>query len=215
MACRSFADLFLFMTQGLFLHLGTGLHFLEKFQGIPTKGARGVASFHIESTLFLAIANHHGDKHKYKTTSDVYKLEGGRFLHYQTLYTKGASSVKHFAIHGNSYLVVANYYDGSSRRVNSFIYKWNGKLFTVFQEIPTFGARDVIFFSVGGNFFLAFANYHDDSSYSTSSFVFQWKSGTYNREILISTQEKSKGLSMRNWIVTPGFFSWWHYQRKS
>ena len=163
---------------GIFLHLGTGLHFLEKFQEIPTKGATQVAAFKTGSALFLAIANSHGDKHKYKTTSDVYKLEGGRFLHYQTLHTKGAMSIKHFTIHGNSYLAFANSYDGSTYRTNSVIYKWNGKMFTVFQEIPTLGAHGVTFFSVGGTFYLAFANYHDDRSHSINSFVFQWKSGT-------------------------------------
>ena len=38
-----------------------GLHFFEKFQEIPTKGALAVKFFSINDDLFLVFANYYGD----------------------------------------------------------------------------------------------------------------------------------------------------------
>lgn len=165
---------------------GAGFHFFEKVQEIPTRGASDVDVFKMDGVLFLAVANHCGDKDGYNTTSALYKMEGKVFFPNQTLHTKGARVLQHFVIDGNSYLAVGNQ-GGSTCEVNSFIYRWNGKLFSVVQEIPTLGVRGVTFFTINGNSFLVFSNSHNGSSYSLNSVVYKWQTGMQSFVTQLST----------------------------
>ena len=54
---------------------------------------------------------------------------------YVDIPTKGASDWEPFQIGSDTYLAVANYYDGSSRGINSVIYKWDGSTFVSHQTI--------------------------------------------------------------------------------
>ena len=93
----------------------SGLHFFEKVQDLPTRGAGDVEPFTIDGSLFLAFANYHGDIFKYKTGSMIYKMNErtGKFNLYQTLQTRGAYGLEYFSIADKHFLAVANYYDGT------------------------------------------------------------------------------------------------------
>ena len=91
----SSADPFLFTTD-----CKHGLHFFEKFQEIPTKGAAAVKFFSIGDDLFLVFANYHGDISGHKARSVVYKMENNRFVLNQTLSTHGAYGIEPFKIDG-------------------------------------------------------------------------------------------------------------------
>ncbi|XP_078360441.1 uncharacterized protein LOC144644756 [Oculina patagonica] len=151
-----------------------GLHFFEKFQDIPTKGAAAVKSFSIGDDLFLVFANYRGDKAGYKAKSVVYKMENGRFVQNQTLSTHGAYGIEHFVIDKVHYIAIANHYDGSHKQ-NSVIYKWSGDQFVQFQLISTNGASGFKFFTIKGEHYLAVSEHHDGSTYSIDSFVYKWK----------------------------------------
>ena len=157
---------------------GQGLHFFEKFQEIPTKGAAAVKFFSIDDDLFLVFANYHGNKSEYKAKSAVYKMENKRFVLIQTLFTHGAYGIEHFKIHGVHYMAIANRYDGGYKQ-NSVIYKWSTDKFEEFQVISTNGASGVKFFSIEGDHYLAFAEYNDGSTNSIDSFVYKWKQGRF------------------------------------
>ena len=101
-----------------------GLHFFEKFQEIPTKGAADAKLFSIGDDLFLVFANYYGDKLGYKAKSAVYKMLNSRFVLNQTLPTHGAYGIEHFTIDGVDYMAIANFYDGSYKQ-DSVIYKWS------------------------------------------------------------------------------------------
>lgn len=61
---------------------------------------------------------------------------------YQSIPTDSAMDWEAFTIDGNTYLAVANSYNGSSHNIDSKIYKWNGISFAEYQSIPTNSAMD-------------------------------------------------------------------------
>ena len=113
-----------------------GLHFFEKFQGIPTKGAADVKLFSVGYDLFLVFANYYGDKSGHKAKSVAYKMENKRFILNQTLSTHGAYGIENFKIDGVHYMAIANQYDGGYKQ-NSIIYKWSKGKFEEFHVIST------------------------------------------------------------------------------
>ena len=159
-----------------------GLHFFEKVQDLPTRGAVGVAHFTIDGNLFLAFANYRGDIKKYKTSSMIYKMDNstGRLSLYQNLQTRGAYGLEYFSIANKHFLAVPTYYDGTYR-VDSTVYQWNGKLFVDFQKLSTNGASHFTYFMVNGDSYLAVANYNGGSTHSTKSVIYKWSSGKFNR----------------------------------
>ena len=166
-----------------------GLHFFEKVQDLPTRGAVGVEHLTIAGNLFLAFANYHGDIKKHKTSSMMYKMDNstGRLSLYQTLQTRGAYDLEYFSIANKHYLAVANRYDGTYR-VDSTVYKWNGKLFHHFQKLSTNGASHFSYFKALGERYLVVTNYHDGNTYSTKSVIYKWSGGKFNRFQDISTE---------------------------
>ena len=166
-----------------------GLHFFEKVQDLPTRGAVGVEHFTIDGNLFLAFANFHGDIKKYKTSSMIYKMDSstGRLSLYQTLQTRGAYDLEYFSIANKHFLAVANHYDGT-HRLDSTVYQWNGKLFVDFQKLSTNGASHFTYFKIHGKNYLAVANHHDGSTHSIKSVIYKWSSGKFNRFQDISTE---------------------------
>ena len=167
----------------------SGLHFFEKVQDLPTRGAGDVEHFTINDRLFLAFSNYHGDIFKYKTDSVVYKMneQTGKFNLYQTLQTRGAYGLEYFSIADKHFLAVANFYDGTYL-LDSAVYQWNGQRFVVFQKIPTKGARDFTFSTINGENYLTVANFHDGSTYSTKSVIYKWSNGKFNKFQEIPTE---------------------------
>jgi len=155
-----------------------GLHFFEKFQEIPTKGATAVKFFSIGDDLFLVFANYNGDKLGKKAKSVVYKMENERFILNQTLSTNGPYGVEHFKIGGVHYMAIANHYVGGYKQ-NSVIYKWSKGKFEEFQVISTNGASGFKFFTIDGEHYLAVSEYNDGSTNSIDSFVYKWKQGRF------------------------------------
>ena len=159
-----------------------GLHFFEKVQDLPTRGAVGVEHFTIDGSLFLAFGNFVGDIKGYKTSSMIYKMDNstGRLSLYQTLQTRGAHGLEYFSIANKHFLAVANHYY-ATYRLDSTVYQWNGKLFVDFQKLSTNGANHFTYFKIYGEKYLAVANYYDGSTTSTKSVIYKWSSGKFNR----------------------------------
>ena len=68
---------------------------------------------------------------------------------YDNIPTKGARDWESFQIGSDTYLAVANHYDGSSYATNSVIYKWDGSTFVSHQTIATKGAAEWESFQIG------------------------------------------------------------------
>ena len=150
----------------------------EKYQDLPTRGARDVEEFSIDGNIFLAFANFKGDKNGYKTGSSIYKLDvsTGKFSHYQSIDTTGGRHIIYFTIADKHYLAVANRYDGVNSRLNSVIYQWDGKQFVVFQNCPTNGATNFNFFQILPEMFLAVTSYNDNlNTPTTNSVIYKWE----------------------------------------
>jgi len=101
-----------------------GLHFFEKVQDLPTRGAVGVEHFTIDGSLFLAFGNYISDIKNYKTSSMIYKMDKStaRLSLYQTLQTIRAHGREYFFIANKHFLAVANHYDGTYR-LDSTVYQ--------------------------------------------------------------------------------------------
>ena len=144
-----------------------GLHFFEKFQEIPTKGAAAVKFFTIDDDLFLVFANHHGDNSGPQAKSVVYKMENKRFILIQTLSTHGAYAIEHFKIDGVHYMAIANFFVAST-----VIYKWSTDKFEKFQVISTISLSGFKFVTIEGDHYLAGTNSFDSS-------VYKWQQGRF------------------------------------
>ena len=167
----------------------SALHFFEKVQDLPTRGAADVDYFRIDGSLFLAFANYHGNINKYMTSSMIYKMneQTGKFSLYQTLQTKGAYGLEYFSIADKHFVAVANNYDGT-HQLDSAVYQWNGQRFVVFQKIPTKGATDFTSFTINSEHYLSVANYYDGSTRSIKSVVYKWSNGKFNKFQEIPTE---------------------------
>ena len=163
----------------------TGLHFFEKVQDLPTRGAQDVEHFTINGSVFLAFANYHGDIDKHQTHSMVYKLEEQtvKFNLLQDLPTTGAFRLEYFSTADKHFLAVANHYDGTYL-LDSTVYQWNGQQFDVFQNIPTKGGTDFTFFTINSENYLTVANYDDGSR----SVIYKWSSGRFVKFQEIQTE---------------------------
>ena len=98
----------------------------------------------------------------------------------QNLNTSGARAVESMVIGTDTYLAVAQLYNGTTFELNSPIFKWDGNGFSHFQSIPTTGAEDFVSFQIGGVLgiggtpYLAVANKRDDSSFFQESKIYEW-----------------------------------------
>ena len=145
-----------------------GLHFFEKFQEIPTKGAAAVKLFSIDDDLFLVFANYRGDNSGPQAKSVVYKMENKRFILIQTLSTHGAHAIEYFKIDGVHYMAIANLFDDSS-----VIYKWSTDKFEEFQVISTNFPTGLKYFTIEGDHYLASSTSAIDTS------VYKWQHGRF------------------------------------
>ena len=60
----------------------------NKFQEIPTEGAKGCSAFVINNDTFIAFANYYNSNQKYAVQSNVFKRSGGHFVKLQSLQTR-------------------------------------------------------------------------------------------------------------------------------
>jgi hypothetical protein len=109
------------------------------------------------------------------TAPDVLKY----FEEEDAIPTDGANDWESFTIGSDSYLAIANNYNGSTFNIDSKIYRWNGTTFTESQSIPTTGAADWEFFTIGEDSYLAVANHRNDSTYSIDSKLYRWNGTSF------------------------------------
>jgi Tol biopolymer transport system component len=138
--------------------------------------------FIIGTDHYLAIAVYH-DGTSHNTNSKIYKWDGTSFQSVGlTISTHGAGSIEAFKIGADTYLAVANGYNGSTHNTNSEIFKWNGSNFTSIQGLATFGGSDTRYFKVGADDYLAFASSYQEGvphRDNLSSRVYKWNGSTF------------------------------------
>ncbi|KAM9127396.1 thrombospondin-type laminin G domain and EAR repeat-containing protein isoform 2-T2 [Pangshura tecta] len=124
----------------------------QLFQSILTFGAADWEVFRIGDRIFLAVANSHSydsgtvtPNNYYAINSSIYELNitAQMFVKFQDLLTYSALDWEFFSVGEDSFLVVANSFDGFTFSVNSIIYRWQGyEGFVAVHRLPTFGCRD-------------------------------------------------------------------------
>lgn len=147
----------------------------EKYQNIPTHGARACDSIVIANETYLVYANYYHSVTKNNVKLRLYKWSGDHFLQHQAIPSpQGTFSVKFFRVHGHVFLAFTSSAIKSLKSAKSPLYKWNGSKFTLFQDISTRGAWDLCPFEANGEMFLAFANYYQDGvGFSVPSVVYK------------------------------------------
>ncbi|XP_051482508.1 thrombospondin-type laminin G domain and EAR repeat-containing protein [Apus apus] len=124
----------------------------QLFQSILTFGAADWEVFHIGDRVFLAVANSHSydsgmpaPSNFYAINSSIYELNitAQMFVKFQDLLTYSALDWEFFSVGDDSFLVVANSFDGFTFSINSIIYRWQGyEGFVAAHHLPTLGCRD-------------------------------------------------------------------------
>ncbi|KFZ58018.1 Thrombospondin-type laminin G domain and EAR repeat-containing protein, partial [Podiceps cristatus] len=124
----------------------------QLFQSILTFGAADWEVFRIRDRVFLAVANSHSyeggmpaPSNFYAINSSIYELNvtAQMFVKFQDLLTYSALDWEFFSVGDDSFLVVANSFDGVTFSVNSIIYRWQGyEGFVAAHHLPTVGCRD-------------------------------------------------------------------------
>jgi|GEM_PF-1358539 hypothetical protein len=154
----------------------TELRFFSEYQTIETSAAHGLDSFEISGTTYLAVAHLVDENINWEIQSKIYQWNGSTFSLFQSIDTTGAQDFESFVIGADTYLALANKYDGSNYEIDSKIFKWNGSQFSEFQSIPTSGAYDWESFTIGSDTYLALANSNDGSSKNIDSVIYKWDS---------------------------------------
>ncbi|XP_072118502.1 thrombospondin-type laminin G domain and EAR repeat-containing protein-like [Mobula birostris] len=122
------------------------------FQSILTYGATDWEMFHVEGRVFLAVANSQSYQtgapngiNSFNINSTIYELNitAQMFVKFQDILTYSAVDWEFFTVGDDSFLVVANSYDGSKFFLNSVIYRWQGyESFVPVHRLPTYGCTD-------------------------------------------------------------------------
>ncbi|KAJ1476704.1 hypothetical protein T484DRAFT_1823912 [Baffinella frigidus] len=154
-----------FTTQSsLFLWNAGRLELYQEFPG--TKGAHAWTHYVIGGVHYLIVANHFDDAgNGYGVPSLIYAYSWDAdankriFAPIQSLSASGAVAWEHFAIDGEDYLAVANYFNGSHFDIPSKVYHLP-RTGPDTPSIRTVGARDVKHFTApsGLTHHIAFAN---------------------------------------------------------
>ncbi|XP_031436015.2 thrombospondin-type laminin G domain and EAR repeat-containing protein-like, partial [Clupea harengus] len=148
----------------------------QHFQHITTSGATDWEMFEIGGRVFLAVANgelHTHGSSQYSINSTIYELnmELQTFIRFQDILTHTAVDWEFFTVGTQSFLVVANSYNGTSYSLKSVIYRWQGSEgFVSAHELLTVGCRDWEFFHTSEGSFLIYS-----SATSVLSKVFRLK----------------------------------------
>ncbi|KAG7258350.1 hypothetical protein CRUP_019280 [Coryphaenoides rupestris] len=124
------------------------------FQTIKTFCATDWEMFQIDGRVFLVVANGHrlhgSGPSQYAINSTVYELDmsGHLFVRFQDIVTYSAVDWEFFTLGEDSFLVVANSFDGDSYSLNSVVYRWQGyEGFVPVHWLPTIGCSDWEFFT--------------------------------------------------------------------
>ncbi|XP_059955678.1 thrombospondin-type laminin G domain and EAR repeat-containing protein [Mesoplodon densirostris] len=140
----------------------------QLFQSFLTFGAADWEVFHIGERVFLAVANSHRydvekqvQNNSYVIDSVIYELNvtTQTFVRFQEIRTCSALDWEFFSVGEDSFLVVANSFDGNTFSVNSIIYRWQGyEGFVAVHSLPTFGCRDWETFRTAAGSYLVYSS---------------------------------------------------------
>eukprot|EP00808_Paulinella_micropora_P027399 g26471.t1 len=151
---------------------------------IPTKCAVDWEAVQIGNFTYLIVANN-VDSSTRLVNSVLYRFNEGQpaspLVQVQTIPTNCAVDWEAFQIGGVTYLLVANWYDGSTHLVNSVLYRFDqgqpASLLVQVQNIPTKGAKDWEAFQIGGVTYLLVANNYDGSTCLVNSVLYRFDQG--------------------------------------
>ena len=139
-----------------------------------------------EDYLFFSI---YRDDSVYTQNSKLYKWNSAteQFEFHQDIPTLGAFDAEHFNIGGTDYMLVANYYDGSSYNLTSPLYEWDaaansgngGFVEVVGAGLSTNGALDIEYFAFGGDHYVAVADYYNGSSSTIPVRIYRWNGSSF------------------------------------
>ena len=168
---------------------------LHPVQELDTSGARAVAPFELDGTLYLAIPQLAQDiagqpAHMNGGDSDVslivYRHHPSGFAEYQRLPVSGGEDAEFFRIGNRAFLATASIRSGRgpySFNVDSTIFEWRAGRFERFQAIPTFAAKQWRHFRIGERTFLALAQgITVDNATATNpsaSTIFEWDGNAF------------------------------------
>ncbi|XP_067099766.1 thrombospondin-type laminin G domain and EAR repeat-containing protein-like [Osmerus mordax] len=135
------------------------------FQTIKTFCATDWEMFQIGSRVFLVVANGHrlhgNGPSRYAINSTIYELDVNAqlFIRFQDIVTYSAVDWEFFTLGEESFLVVANSFDGQSYSLNSVLYRWQGyEGFVPVHRLPTIGCSDWEFFNFEGESYLIYSS---------------------------------------------------------
>eukprot|EP01116_Phalansterium_solitarium_P021908 TRINITY_DN7032_c0_g1_i1.p1 TRINITY_DN7032_c0_g1~~TRINITY_DN7032_c0_g1_i1.p1 ORF type:complete len:513 (-),score=232.72 TRINITY_DN7032_c0_g1_i1:188-1726(-) len=147
----------------------------QLYQRIATVGARDIEYASVGDDHFLIVANSY-DGTNFAVDSVVFKFNptDAKFEEFQRIPTQDAFDAEFFKIGEQSYLAIANHFNGKSYQISSKIYKWDGAGFREHQALSTNGASSFAAFSIGDKHFLAVAHAFDGSSCQTDSKIMKF-----------------------------------------
>lgn len=138
---------------------------MEKFQCIPTSGAKQWRGFELSGRHFLALAQGLEDIPGVdipKRNSTIYEWKGDRFEPFQILSSLAGYNWLRFSIQGREFLAYADHVEPSR------VMEWDGERFVNFQAFNGDGGRAFSFYRRNNQTYLAFARVGSDSV------VYQW-----------------------------------------
>ena len=141
-------------------------HEMEKFQCIPTSGAKQWRGFELEGRHFLALAQGLEDIPGVvdvpKRNSTIYEWNGDNFQPFQILSSQLGYNWLRFSIDGRDFLAYADHVEPSR------VMEWDGQRFVNFQAFNGGGGRAFGFYQRNNRSYLAFSRIDSDSV------VYQW-----------------------------------------
>ena len=194
-------------------------HLLHPVQELDTSGARAVAPFELNGTLYLAIPQLAQDiegqpAHMNGGDSDIsliiYQHQQTGFVEYQHLPVSGGEDAEFFRIGNRAFLATASIRSGRgpySFNVDSTIFEWREGRFERFQTIPTFAAKQWRHFKIGERTFLALAQGisldNVTATNPSSSMIFEWDGGTFRP---FQSIPSAWGYNWRHFSISAGHF---------
>ena len=151
----------------------------EPFQDLPSLYVKGRPHIiHANGTVFLAIANFQNHASEPDIDSFIYRWNGIKFIHHQSIPTHGAKGWDSFSTAaGEVFLVVANRFTRIiPYKAKSAVYKMADNKFSLNQKLPTLQtlwAEYVHAFSHKDKQYLA-VNTHKDINNELNSPVYIW-----------------------------------------
>ena len=153
----------------------------DEFFSISTHAGIDVESFAIGSKSFFAFTNYNqGSTYAINSVVYVWDQETTQFELFQSIPTIGAVDFEYFEIDGNSYLAVANQFDGTQYNVQSQIMMFStvNKQFENIQAVNTWRGQQIEQFNIGDRHFLGVTDTYD-GDHIAPTHIYEWKNGAF------------------------------------